>query len=93
MTRASLPFADDTSTSWETAFAKIEDRLQGTELAAQAIGLVTTPGAGRFAPPCPIDCWSPAVGNRRLFEPADYPEPSQGAFWSYSLLITTEAGQ
>ncbi|MET9558006.1 cobalamin-independent methionine synthase II family protein [Streptomyces sp. NPDC006645] len=33
------PFADDTSTSRETAFAKIEARLRGTELAAQALGL------------------------------------------------------
>ncbi|MFJ2216744.1 cobalamin-independent methionine synthase II family protein [Streptomyces sp. NPDC101062] len=33
------PFADDTSTSRDTAFAKIEARLRGTELAAQALGL------------------------------------------------------
>ncbi|MFJ4922315.1 cobalamin-independent methionine synthase II family protein [Streptomyces sp. NPDC088725] len=33
------PFADDTSTSRELAFAKIEARLRGTELAAQALGL------------------------------------------------------
>ena len=33
------PFADDTSTSRETAFAKIEARLRGTELAAQDLGL------------------------------------------------------
>ncbi|MFJ4857821.1 cobalamin-independent methionine synthase II family protein [Streptomyces sp. NPDC088730] len=33
------PFADDTSTSREMAFAKIEARLRGTELAAQVLGL------------------------------------------------------
>lgn len=33
------PFADDTSTSQEMAFAKIEARLRGTELAAKALGL------------------------------------------------------
>ncbi|MEV4430156.1 5-methyltetrahydropteroyltriglutamate--homocysteine methyltransferase [Streptomyces sp. NPDC049602] len=33
------PFADDTSTSRETAFAKIEARVRGTELAAEALGL------------------------------------------------------
>ncbi|WP_405498902.1 cobalamin-independent methionine synthase II family protein [Streptomyces niveus] len=33
------PFADDTSTSRDTAFAKIDARLRGTELAAQALGL------------------------------------------------------
>lgn len=33
------PFADDTSTSRETAFAKINARLEGTHLAAQALGL------------------------------------------------------
>ncbi|MFJ2608079.1 cobalamin-independent methionine synthase II family protein [Streptomyces sp. NPDC091279] len=32
-------FADDTSTSRDTAFAKIEARVRGTELAAQALGL------------------------------------------------------
>lgn len=32
------PFADDTSTSRETAFAKIESRVQGTRLAADALG-------------------------------------------------------
>ncbi|GAA4201048.1 cobalamin-independent methionine synthase II family protein [Microbispora amethystogenes] len=33
------PFADDTSTSRETAFAKINARLEGTRLAEQALGL------------------------------------------------------
>ncbi|MGI5328685.1 cobalamin-independent methionine synthase II family protein [Actinomadura nitritigenes] len=33
------PFADDTSTSRETAFAKIAARVQGTALAAEALGL------------------------------------------------------
>ncbi|MEU7279340.1 cobalamin-independent methionine synthase II family protein [Streptomyces sp. NPDC045431] len=33
------PFADDTSTSREVAFAKIDARVRGTELAAQALGL------------------------------------------------------
>ncbi|MDL4814168.1 cobalamin-independent methionine synthase II family protein [Actinomadura opuntiae] len=33
------PFADDTSTSRDTAFAKIAARLQGTALAAQELGL------------------------------------------------------
>ncbi|MFJ2885499.1 cobalamin-independent methionine synthase II family protein [Streptomyces sp. NPDC087305] len=33
------PFADDTSTSRDTAFAKIEARLRGTELAARDLGL------------------------------------------------------
>ncbi|WP_331748679.1 5-methyltetrahydropteroyltriglutamate--homocysteine methyltransferase (plasmid) [Streptomyces sp. NBC_00984] len=33
------PWADDASTSRETAFAKIGARVQGTELAAQALGL------------------------------------------------------
>ena len=33
------PFADDTSTSRETAFAKIRARVEGTELAAQALGV------------------------------------------------------
>jgi 5-methyltetrahydropteroyltriglutamate--homocysteine methyltransferase len=32
------PFADDTSTSRETAFAKIEARVRGTQLAAAALG-------------------------------------------------------
>ncbi|MCT9929017.1 hypothetical protein N5079_02160 [Planotetraspora sp. A-T 1434] len=31
------PFADDTSTSRETAFAKIAARVRGTELAAKAL--------------------------------------------------------
>ena len=31
------PFADDTSTSRETAFAKIRARVEGTQLAAQAL--------------------------------------------------------
>ncbi|MFG3496389.1 cobalamin-independent methionine synthase II family protein [Streptomyces sp. NPDC047928] len=33
------PFADDTSTSREVAFAKIEARLRGTEMASQALRL------------------------------------------------------
>jgi 5-methyltetrahydropteroyltriglutamate--homocysteine methyltransferase len=33
------PFADDTSTSRETAFAKIEARVRGTRLAAEKLGL------------------------------------------------------
>ena len=33
------PFCDDTSTSRETAFAKIRSRVQGTALAAQELGL------------------------------------------------------
>ncbi|MFJ5233750.1 cobalamin-independent methionine synthase II family protein [Kitasatospora sp. NPDC088391] len=33
------PFADDTSTSRETAFAKIAARVKGTALAAEALGL------------------------------------------------------
>jgi len=33
------PFADDTSTSRETAFAKIAARIEGTALAAQQLGL------------------------------------------------------
>jgi 5-methyltetrahydropteroyltriglutamate--homocysteine methyltransferase len=32
------PFSDDTSTSRETAFAKIRARILGTELAAAALG-------------------------------------------------------
>lgn len=32
------PFADDTSTARDTAFAKIEARVEGTELAAQSLG-------------------------------------------------------
>lgn len=33
------PFGDDTSTARETAFAKIRTRVQGTELAAEALGV------------------------------------------------------
>jgi 5-methyltetrahydropteroyltriglutamate--homocysteine methyltransferase len=33
------PFADDTSTSRDIAFAKIEARLSGTALAAEALGV------------------------------------------------------
>lgn len=33
------PFGDDTSTARETAFAKVRARIEGTELAAQALGL------------------------------------------------------
>jgi 5-methyltetrahydropteroyltriglutamate--homocysteine methyltransferase len=33
------PFADDTSTSRETAFAKIAARIQGTQLASEALGV------------------------------------------------------
>jgi 5-methyltetrahydropteroyltriglutamate--homocysteine methyltransferase len=33
------PFGDDTSTSRETAFAKIRARVEGTKLAAEALGL------------------------------------------------------
>jgi 5-methyltetrahydropteroyltriglutamate--homocysteine methyltransferase len=33
------PFADDTSTSRETAFAKIRSRVEGTALASQTLGL------------------------------------------------------
>jgi 5-methyltetrahydropteroyltriglutamate--homocysteine methyltransferase len=33
------PFADDTSTARETAFAKIRARVAGTALAARALGL------------------------------------------------------
>lgn len=33
------PFCDDTSTTRETAFAKIRSRVQGTALAAQELGL------------------------------------------------------
>jgi len=31
------PFADDTSTSRETAFAKIRSRIEGTRLAAEVL--------------------------------------------------------
>ena len=34
------PFSDDTSTSRDTAFAKIEARVQGTALAAKVLGMV-----------------------------------------------------
>jgi 5-methyltetrahydropteroyltriglutamate--homocysteine methyltransferase len=33
------PFADDTSTSRETAFAKIRCRVEGTALASRALGV------------------------------------------------------
>ncbi|NEE06556.1 5-methyltetrahydropteroyltriglutamate--homocysteine methyltransferase, partial [Streptomyces sp. SID7499] len=33
------PFADDASTSREIAFAKIDARVRGTALAAEALGL------------------------------------------------------
>lgn len=33
------PFADDTSTSRDTAFAKIRARVEGTSLASEALGL------------------------------------------------------
>ena len=33
------PFSDDTSTSRETAFAKIRARVEGTHLAATELGL------------------------------------------------------
>jgi 5-methyltetrahydropteroyltriglutamate--homocysteine methyltransferase len=33
------PFADDTSTSRDTAFAKIEARVRGTQLAAEQLGV------------------------------------------------------
>jgi 5-methyltetrahydropteroyltriglutamate--homocysteine methyltransferase len=33
------PFADDTSTSRDTAFAKIRSRVEGTELASHALGI------------------------------------------------------
>ena len=33
------PFADDTSTSRETAFAKIRSRVDGTQLASGVIGM------------------------------------------------------
>jgi len=33
------PFGDDTSTSRDTAFAKIRARVQGTQLAASKLGL------------------------------------------------------
>ena len=33
------PFADDTSTARETAFAKIRARVEGTELASRTLGV------------------------------------------------------
>ena len=33
------PFADDTSTSRETAFAKIRNRVEGTRLASAVLGV------------------------------------------------------
>jgi len=33
------PFADDTSTTRDTAFAKIQARIEGTHLAAQELGI------------------------------------------------------
>jgi 5-methyltetrahydropteroyltriglutamate--homocysteine methyltransferase len=33
------PFADDTSTTRETAFAKIRNRVEGTEMAARVLGV------------------------------------------------------
>ena len=33
------PFADDTSTSRETAFAKIKSRVEGTAMAGKALGI------------------------------------------------------
>jgi len=33
------PFGDDTSTSRDTAFAKIQSRITGTAMAASALGL------------------------------------------------------
>ena len=35
------PFGDDTSTTYETAFAEIRARLAGTQLATQNLGLGT----------------------------------------------------
>jgi len=37
--RGFAPFADDTSTSRDTAFAKIRSRVEGTAMAAHALGL------------------------------------------------------
>jgi 5-methyltetrahydropteroyltriglutamate--homocysteine methyltransferase len=34
-----IPFADDTSTSREIAFAKVEARVRGTALAAAELGV------------------------------------------------------
>jgi methionine synthase II (cobalamin-independent) len=33
------PFADDTSTSREIAFAKVKSRVEGTAMASQALGI------------------------------------------------------
>jgi 5-methyltetrahydropteroyltriglutamate--homocysteine methyltransferase len=33
------PFADDTSTSRQTAFAKIQSRVEGTAMAAEILGV------------------------------------------------------
>jgi 5-methyltetrahydropteroyltriglutamate--homocysteine methyltransferase len=33
------PFADDTSTSRETAFAKVRNRVEGTAMAAKSLGV------------------------------------------------------
>jgi len=33
------PFADDTSTSRETAFAKVRSRVEGTEMAGKVLGV------------------------------------------------------
>ena len=33
------PFADDTSTSRETAFAKVKSRVEGTAMAAEVLGV------------------------------------------------------
>lgn len=33
------PFADDTSTSRETAFAKVKSRVEGTAMAANTLGV------------------------------------------------------
>jgi 5-methyltetrahydropteroyltriglutamate--homocysteine methyltransferase len=33
------PFADDTSTSRETAFAKVKSRIEGTAMAAKVLGV------------------------------------------------------
>ena len=39
MTAVSLHFADDISTSRETAFAKIKSRVDGTLMASKALGV------------------------------------------------------
>jgi 5-methyltetrahydropteroyltriglutamate--homocysteine methyltransferase len=43
------PFADDTSTSREIAFAKIEARVQGTRMASEALGASTGQAADAVA--------------------------------------------